>query len=155
MPFCMAASSVGHSADGSVAETISAFAPLVIAAWMAGIWEAGVAAVPLVSAPVSPSVPSAASAPPDPTLSAVVKYGLPRFFGMTNTFRPVFTPPGPAVTDGVLDGDELPPEEVHAASMAVAAMSTAGPSSTRMRRCAIVESFQSGSGRDYGWLCGI
>ena len=65
--------SVGHSAVGSVADTIRALAPLVIAAWMAGICEAGVAAVPLVSVPVSPSALSAASAPPDFTLSAVVK----------------------------------------------------------------------------------
>jgi hypothetical protein len=33
---------------------------------------------------------SAFSAPPDFTLSAVVKYGLPRFFGITKTLRPVF-----------------------------------------------------------------
>ena len=46
---------MGHSAVGSVADTMSTFAPLLIAAWMAGIWEAGVAAVPLVSVPVSPS----------------------------------------------------------------------------------------------------
>ena len=57
MPLAMAAFRVGHSAVGSVADTISALAPLVIAAWMAGICEAGVAAVPLVSVPVSPSVP--------------------------------------------------------------------------------------------------
>ncbi len=49
------------------------FAPLVMADWIAGICEAGVAAVPLVSDPVSPSVPSAARAPPEFTLSAVVK----------------------------------------------------------------------------------
>src|SRR5438874_7904107 len=82
--------SVGQSADASVAETISAFAPFVIAAWMAGISEAAVAAVPLVSVPFSLSSWSAFSAPPDLTLSEVVKYGLPRFFGMTKTFRPVF-----------------------------------------------------------------
>src|SRR6266508_3324311 len=34
---------VGHSADASVAETISALAPFVIAAWIAGICEAAVA----------------------------------------------------------------------------------------------------------------
>src|SRR5437773_5583717 len=45
--------SVGQSADASVAETISAFAPFVIAAWIAGIRDAGVAAVPVVSAPLS------------------------------------------------------------------------------------------------------
>ena len=56
MPLAMAAFRVGHSADGSVADTMSALAPLVIAAWMAGIWEEGVAAVPLVSVAVSPSV---------------------------------------------------------------------------------------------------
>src|SRR5215470_12100817 len=84
---------VGHRADGSVADTMRAFAPLVIAAWIAGICEDGVAAVPLVSLPDSPSACRAASAPPDFTLSAVVKYGLPRFFGMTNTFSPVFSEP--------------------------------------------------------------
>ena len=77
MPLAIAAFSVGHSAFGSVADTMSALAPLVIAAWMAGICEAGVAAVPLVSVPVSPRRLSAAIAPPDFTLSAVVKYGLP------------------------------------------------------------------------------
>ena len=56
---------VGHSAVGSVADTMSAFAPLLIAPWMAGICEAGVAAVPLVSVPVSPRASSAAIAPPD------------------------------------------------------------------------------------------
>ena len=45
----------------------------MIAAWMAGICEAGVAWVPLVSLPVAPSVLSAASAPPVFALSAVVK----------------------------------------------------------------------------------
>src|ERR1022692_3492211 len=95
MCLAMAEFSVGQSAAGSVADTISALAPLVIAAWIAGICEAGVAAVPLVSVPVSPSALRAASAPPDLTLSAVVKYGLPRFFGMTKTFRPVLIPPAP------------------------------------------------------------
>ena len=52
---------------------MSAFAPLVIAAWMAGICDAAVAAEPLVSVPFSPSSFSAASAPPDLTLSATVK----------------------------------------------------------------------------------
>src|SRR5215472_1107996 len=95
MPLAMAAFSVGQSAVGSVAETISTFAPLVMAAWMAGIWDVGVAAVPLVSLPVSPSVERAARAPPDCALSEVVKYGLPRFFGITKTLRPVFKPPPP------------------------------------------------------------
>src|SRR5471032_997936 len=57
---------------------------------MAGICEAGVAAVPLVSVPDSLSAFRAAIAPPDLALSAVVKYELPRFFGITNTFSPVF-----------------------------------------------------------------
>ena len=58
---------------------------------MAGIWEEAVACVPLVSLPVALSALSAARAPPDLTPSDVVKYGLPRFFGMTKTFRPVFS----------------------------------------------------------------
>jgi hypothetical protein len=73
MPLAMAEFSVGHSAEGSVADTMRMLAPLVIADWIAGIWEAGVAAVPLVSVPVSPSACSAASAPPEFTLSEVVK----------------------------------------------------------------------------------
>jgi hypothetical protein len=40
---------------------------------MAGICDAGVAAVPLVSVPLSPSAFSAAIAPPELALSAVVK----------------------------------------------------------------------------------
>src|SRR5215469_8816839 len=115
MPLAMAAFSVGHNAVGSVADTISTFAPLAIAAWMAGIWDVGVAAVPLVSVPVSPSADSAASAPPEFTLSAVVKYGLPRFFGMTNTFKPVLrpplAPPPPEDDDDVDDGDDELPDE--------------------------------------------
>src|SRR3954463_5597830 len=39
MPRFSAPFSVGHSAVGSVADTMSAFAPLLIAAWMAGICE--------------------------------------------------------------------------------------------------------------------
>jgi len=73
IPRFIAAFSVGHSAVGSVADTMSAFAPLLMAAWMAGICEAGVAAVPLVYVPVSPSACSAAIAPPESALSAVVK----------------------------------------------------------------------------------
>src|ERR1700678_2730841 len=65
MPRDIAACSVGHRAVGSVADRIRALAPLVIAAWIAGSWDAGVAAVPLVSCPVSPSVCRAARAPPE------------------------------------------------------------------------------------------
>ena len=83
MPLAMADFRVGHSAVGSVADTIRMLAPLVIAAWMAGICEAGVAAVPLVSVPVSPSCCSAAIAPPNLALSAIVKYWLPSCLGMT------------------------------------------------------------------------
>src|SRR3954453_14467159 len=90
MFFAIACLSVGQSADASVADTISAFAPFVIAAWIAGICEAAVAWVPLVSVPFSFRSWSALSAPPDLTLSEVVKYGLPRFFGITKTFMPVF-----------------------------------------------------------------
>ena len=90
MCFFIAERSVGQSAEASVAETTRALAPFVIAALIAGICDAAVAAVPLVSVPFSPSAFSAASAPPDFTLSAVVKYGLPRFFGMTKTLSPFF-----------------------------------------------------------------
>ena len=117
----IAALIVGHSAVGSVAEMISAFAPLLTAAWMAGIWDAGVSAVPLVSVPVSPSVSRAAIAPPEFALSAVVKYEFPRFFGMTKTFRPVFSPEEDAEDDeeededaAALGDDEL--DDEHAAS---------------------------------------
>src|SRR3954471_23306429 len=88
--FAIACFSVGHSADASVAETMSAFAPFVIAAWIAGICDAAVACVPLVSVPFAFNSWSAFSAPPDLTLSDVVKYGLPRFFGITKTLSPVF-----------------------------------------------------------------
>src|SRR5690348_117069 len=124
----MACLSVGHSAVGSVADTMSALAPLVIAAWMAGICEAGVAAVPLVSVPVSPSELSAARAPPVFTLSAVVKYGLPRFFGITKTLSPFFSAPEEEEAEaGVDDEDEPePPVELQAASRADAVRSTRG-----------------------------
>jgi len=134
----MAAFSVGQSAVGSVADTISTFAPLAIAAWIAGIWDVGVAAVPLVSVPVSPSADSAASAPPDFTLSAVVKYGLPRFLGMTNTFKPVLRPPLPPPPEGEegdVDGeddDELADE--HAASMPVITLAANRNALTLRRR---------------------
>ena len=145
MPLAMAAFRVGHSADGSVADTMSALAPLVIAAWRAGICEAGVAAVPLVSVAVSPSVCRAAMAPPDFTLSAVVKYGLPRFFGMMKTFRPVFSPPeAPELAEA--DAEEPPdplPEELQAASVAEATRSTAGAHRALFIERLILESFQS------------
>src|SRR5580704_2736296 len=142
MPRFMADSSVGHSAVGSVADTISAFAPLETAAWIAGICDAGVADVPLVSLPVSPSVWRAAMAPPELALSAVVKYELPRFFGMTKTFRPVFRPAveaaldEPALDAAALELDdagadelaevvELEELEVQAATATVATMGSA------------------------------
>src|SRR5262245_26341837 len=101
---------VGQSAEASVAETISAFAPFVIAAWIAGICDAAVACVPLVSVPVSFRSLSALSAPPDLTLSAVVKYGLPRFFGITNTFRPVLSAgAADAVASNVTPRTEIAP----------------------------------------------
>src|SRR6266516_2905571 len=143
MPCFIALFSVGHSADGSVPDTSSASAPLVMAAWMAGICEAGVAAVPLVSVPVSPSACSAAIAPPDFALSEVVKYGLPRFFGMTKTLSPVFSAPEPPAAgelDAVPDGV---PDEPQAASTADTATSTAGSQSLRLGGALIAESFQS------------
>jgi hypothetical protein len=139
----MADSSVGHSAVGSVADTTSAFAPLEIAAWIAGICEDGVAEVPLVSVPVSPRALSAAMAPPELALSAVVKYELPRFFGMTKTLRPVLrpaaepAPDAPVLDELVLDAAELAVVEeleeleelvLQAATATVAAMGSASAS---------------------------
>src|SRR5215471_6107478 len=134
MPLAMAAFSVGQSAVGSVADTISTFAPLAIAAWIAGIWDVGVAAVPLVSVPVSPSADSAASAPPDFTLSAVVKYGLPRFLGMTNTFSPVFSEPEAEPDEPEVEPPEElePPPELHAATRADTLSSRTGPHIARL-----------------------
>src|SRR6185437_4258014 len=140
MPRLIADLSVGHSAVGSVADTMSAFAPLEIAAWIAGICEAGVAAVPLVSVPVSPSACKAEIAPPESALSAVVKYELPRFFGITKTFRPVLRPAVDAPPDepaldaaegaelagaAALEDEEL---ELQAATATVAAMGSASAS---------------------------
>jgi hypothetical protein len=51
---------------------------------------------------------SAASAPPEFTLSAVVKYEFPRFFGTTKTLRPFFS--APAAGDDE-DEDELVAED--------------------------------------------
>ena len=73
IPRAIADLRVGHSAVGSVAETIKAFAPLDSDAWIAGSCDAAVAAEPLVSVPVAPSVCNAARAPPVFTLSATVK----------------------------------------------------------------------------------
>src|SRR5215469_14000013 len=147
----MAAFRVGHSADGSVADTMRAFAPLLIAAWMAGICEAGVAWVPLVSVPVAPSVVSAAIAPPVFALSAVVKYGLPRFFGMTKTFRPFFSPPA-AAAEGEPEDVVLVPDEEHAASTEDAARSTADTHSTRFRDRLILNPFNPNGRTLPGWV---
>jgi hypothetical protein len=58
-----------------------------------------VSAVPLVSDAVSPRVCSAASAPPELTLSEVVKYEFPRFLGMTKTLRPDLSEPPDAAAE--------------------------------------------------------
>jgi hypothetical protein len=169
----MADSSVGHSAVGSVADTISAFAPLETAAWIAGICEAGVADVPLVSEPVSPSVWRAAMAPPELALSAVVKYELPRFFGMTKTFRPVFRPAveaaldepaldAPALDEPALALDdagadelaevvELEELEVQAATATVATMGSASASFLARLRVISLYPFNSSAGILRGW----
>src|SRR5579875_953997 len=88
MPFFIAALRVGQRAFGSVPEMMRALAPLVMSDWITGSCDAGVSVVPLVSWPISPSCFKANSAPWVFTLSAVVKYELPRFFGTTKTFRP-------------------------------------------------------------------
>jgi hypothetical protein len=163
----MADSSVGHSAVGSVADTISAFAPLETAAWIVGICEAGVAEVPLVSVPVSPRELSAAMAPPELALSAVVKYELPRFFGMTKTFRPVFRPAVEApldepALDAALELDdagadelaevaELEELELQAATATVATIGSASASFLARLRVISLYPFNSFAGILRGW----
>jgi hypothetical protein len=73
-----------------------------------------------------------------------VKYGLPRFFGITKTFSPVFNPP-----EALEELDDEPeavelPEELHAASVADATRSTAGAHSALLTERLISESFQLG-----------
>jgi hypothetical protein len=102
-------------------------------------------------------------APPDFTLSAVVKYGLPRFFGMMNTLSPVFSAPEAPELAGA-DAEEPPdplPEELHAASVAEATRSTAGAQKTLFLERLISESFQlcerAGTGParvEPGWWAG-
>jgi hypothetical protein len=109
---------------------------------MAGICDADVAAVPLVSVPVSPAALIAASAPPVFLLSAVVKYGLPRFFGMTKTFRPVF-----AVADPDPDPDELedgaePLDEQAATARADATTSVEAASGARLSKARMLGVFR-------------
>jgi len=67
-------------------------------------------------------------APPEFTLSAVVKYGLPRFFGMMKTFSPVFSEPEAPEPDEAEaeEADDPLPDELQAASVAEATRSTAG-----------------------------
>jgi hypothetical protein len=108
---------------------------------MAGICDAEVAAVPLVSVPVSPAALIAASAPPVPLLSAVVKYGLPRFFGMTKTFRPVFAVADPDPDpDGLDELDEVaePLDEQAATARADATTSVEAASGARLRKARIL-----------------
>jgi hypothetical protein len=99
--------------------------------------------------PVSPSVARAARTPPDFTLSAVVKYGLPRFFGTTKTFRPVFSlaaADAPELDEAEADGDEPPeplPDELQAARVAEAIRTTAGAQRALFVERLICESFQS------------
>src|SRR5215471_11645423 len=133
MPLAMADLSVGHSAVGSVADTMRMLAPLVIAAWMAGSSDAGVAAVPLVSVPVSPSSVSPAMAPPYLAVSATVKYCAPRSLGITYAARPFLRAPDAAALDEDDedededdDGPELLPDELQAARVAQATTNTEG-----------------------------
>src|SRR6201996_4276345 len=124
---------VGHSAVGSVADTTRALAPLVMAAWMAGICEAEVAAVPLVSVPVSPRESMPAIAPPVFWLSAVVKYGLPRFFGITKTLRPFLAAPEDPDPDEPPE-EEPPPDEQAARARADATTSEEAANGARLSR---------------------
>ena len=65
--------SVGQSAVGSLADTMRAFAPLLIAAWMAGICEAGVACGAAGLGAGARRAPQRGERPAGFTLSAVVK----------------------------------------------------------------------------------
>ncbi len=94
--------------------------------------------------PESPRALIAASAPPVPLLSAVVKYGLPRFFGMTKIFRPVLAvlDPDPDELDE-LDGVAEPLDEQAAtatadATTSVEAANGARLSKARMAMCPFV-----------------
>jgi hypothetical protein len=84
-------------------------------------------------------------APPDFTLSAVVKYGLPRFFGMMKTFSPVFSEPeAPEPDEAEAEEAEDPlPDELQAARVAEATRSTAGAQRALFVEGLICESFQS------------
>jgi hypothetical protein len=66
---------------------------------------------------------------------------LPRFFGMTKTFSPFFSPPAPVEPEDD-DEVELLEELLQAARTEHATSSTAGPKSTRLRERLITESFQ-------------
>src|SRR5690349_3398790 len=155
MPLSMADLSVGHRAVGSVADTIRMLAPLVIAAWMAGSSDAGVAAVPLVSVPVSPRSWSAAMAPPNLAVSATVKYCAPRSLGTTYAARPFLRAPDAAALDEDEDeeddGPELLPDELQAARVAQATTNTEGTQRALLIEGLMYESFQSGS--DEGPAC--
>jgi hypothetical protein len=153
MPFAMAAFRVGQSAEGSVADTMRAFAPLLIAAWMAGICEAGVAWVPLVSVPVAPSAPSAAS----PSGLHAVGGGEVRVaevLGDDEDLQAFLQPAEAEAGDEPLD--VVLPDELHAASTADATRSTAGAHSTRFMELLILNPFNpertdtTGVGRRYG-----
>jgi hypothetical protein len=79
-----------------------------------------------------------------------VKYGLPRFFGITKTFRPVFNAPDAAALEPDADALEEDadaavvelPEEEHAASVADATRSTTGAHRALLIEGFIFESFQ-------------
>jgi hypothetical protein len=72
----------------------------------------------------------------------VVKYGLPRFFGMTKTFRPFFRVCEVAPEDELVVLDD----ELHAASTEEATTSTARLHSTRLSEPLIVNPFNLGAG---------
>ncbi len=100
-------------------------------------------------------------APPELALSAVVKYELPRFFGMTKTFRPVFRPAveaaldEPALDAAALDDAgadelaevaELEELELQAATATVATMGSASASFLARLRVISLYPFNSFAG---------
>jgi hypothetical protein len=66
-----------------------------------------------------------------------VKYGLPRFFGMTKTFRPVFAVADPDELDE-LDGVEEPLDEQAATARADATTSVEAASGARLSKARIL-----------------
>jgi hypothetical protein len=75
-----------------------------------------------------------------------VKYGFPRFFGITKTFSPVFSPAAaldvPVDEADAEDEADVEPDDEHAASVVDATRRTVGAHSALLTEPLISESFQ-------------